>query len=310
VPAAPPRDRRRLDAGILLGATALAALVSTAGAPVPIRAPIVFLFAGIAPGYAIARLLAVRSMLTSIVLAIGLSVSIQLLVSTTLLLTDIWNPQASWAGTLIGTAVMALALLSVPAPTAPAEPAGPTAQGGPAGAAAPGAPARPPAPGGAGARGGRGGPREQGRPSRRGEPDPTAARRPADGRQRRQYGPPAERRPSSPRPNPPADLGRPPEAERRGGQRPPGPPGPPGPPAPPGPPGPRGDQPGYAERPPDDRALRGDQPRYDERTRRDGRGHRGERPPPGDHSEHSGRAGRTERPGPPPSTGREEATRP
>jgi hypothetical protein len=98
----------------VLAASAIAALAVThAGAGGPLRALVALWFLAVCPGMAVVRLLELPDVLAELVLAIAVSLSLETIVSTTLVYAGGWSPRTSldvFAGiALAGAAVQAAA---------------------------------------------------------------------------------------------------------------------------------------------------------------------------------------------------------
>ena len=96
---------RRITAYCLLALCAVTVALIAAGFASPIRTVVVLLFVGTVPGWALISYVNVRHMSVTWISAIGLSLSIGIVLAQTLVLTKLWHPEA---------AVVALAGVTVP----------------------------------------------------------------------------------------------------------------------------------------------------------------------------------------------------
>jgi len=89
---------RALTPAPLVAAAALAAAaVAFAGAPGPLRAPVVLAFLALGPGMAFVPLLGLRDPLAELTLGIAVSLALDLAVAATMLYAGAWSPPASLA---------------------------------------------------------------------------------------------------------------------------------------------------------------------------------------------------------------------
>jgi hypothetical protein len=84
-------------APIVAAAALAAAAVAFAGAPEPLRAPIVLAFLALGPGMAFVPLLGLRDPLAELTLGIAVSLALDLAVAATMLYAGAWSPPASLA---------------------------------------------------------------------------------------------------------------------------------------------------------------------------------------------------------------------
>jgi hypothetical protein len=84
-------------APIVAAAALAAAAVAFAGAPGPLRAPVVLVFLALGPGMAFVPLLGLRDPVAELTLALGASLALDLVVAATMLYAGAWSPPASLA---------------------------------------------------------------------------------------------------------------------------------------------------------------------------------------------------------------------
>jgi hypothetical protein len=89
--------RGMTPAPIVAAAALAAAAVAFAGAPGPLRAPVVLAFLALGPGMAFVPLLGLRDPVAVLTLALGLSLALDLVVAATMLYAGAWSPPASLA---------------------------------------------------------------------------------------------------------------------------------------------------------------------------------------------------------------------
>jgi hypothetical protein len=96
-------------APIVAAAALAAAAVAFAGAPEPLRAPVVLAFLALGPGMAFVPLLGLRDPVAELTLGLGVSLALDLVVAATMLYAGAWSPPASLA-VLAGLALGGAAL--------------------------------------------------------------------------------------------------------------------------------------------------------------------------------------------------------
>jgi ABC-type iron transport system FetAB permease component len=97
---------RRITAYCLLGVCFVTALLVVANLHTPVRTIAVLLFVGTAPGWALISYVNVRHLSVTWISAVGLSLSVSLVVAQVLVLTHAWHPEAAVIGMVIGTAAL------------------------------------------------------------------------------------------------------------------------------------------------------------------------------------------------------------
>ncbi|HET6500232.1 MAG TPA: hypothetical protein VFG87_05640 [Amycolatopsis sp.] len=86
---------RRITAYCLLAVCAVTLVMIVAGFAGPVRTVAILLFVGAAPGWALISYLNVRHLSVTWISAVGLSLSVGILLAQTLVLTKTWHPEAA-----------------------------------------------------------------------------------------------------------------------------------------------------------------------------------------------------------------------
>lgn len=94
---------------VVAGAALAAVLAAAAGAPPALRAPLVVAFLALGPGLAFVPLLGLRDPLGELVVALALSLALDIAVAAGMLYAGAWSPSASLA-VLAGIALAGAAL--------------------------------------------------------------------------------------------------------------------------------------------------------------------------------------------------------
>lgn len=97
---------RRITAYCLLGVCFVTALLIVLNLHTPIRTIAVLLFVGTAPGWALISYVNVRHLSVTWISAVGLSLSVGLIVAQMLVLTHAWHPEAAVIGMVLATAAL------------------------------------------------------------------------------------------------------------------------------------------------------------------------------------------------------------
>jgi hypothetical protein len=97
---------RRITAYCLLGVCFVTALLILIDVHTPIRTLAVLVFLGTAPGWALISYVNVRHQSVTWISAVGLSLSVGLIVAQMLVLTHAWHPEAAVVGLTFATAVL------------------------------------------------------------------------------------------------------------------------------------------------------------------------------------------------------------
>ncbi|TNC26462.1 hypothetical protein [Amycolatopsis alkalitolerans] len=97
---------RRITAYCLLGVCFVTALLIVLNLHTPVRTIAVLLFTGTAPGWALISYVNVRHLSVTWIGAVGLSLSVGLVVSQALVLTHAWHPEAAVLGLVFATAAL------------------------------------------------------------------------------------------------------------------------------------------------------------------------------------------------------------
>ncbi|WP_236794536.1 DUF1616 domain-containing protein [Amycolatopsis sp. GM8] len=97
---------RRFTAYGLLGVCFVTVLLIVLDLDSPIRTIAVLLFVGTAPGWALISYVNVRHLSVTWISAVGLSLSVGLIVAQMLVLTHQWHPEAAVVGMAIATAAL------------------------------------------------------------------------------------------------------------------------------------------------------------------------------------------------------------
>jgi hypothetical protein len=97
---------RRISAYGLLGVCFVTAALIVLNVHTPVRTFAVLLFVGAAPGWALISYVNVRHLSVTWISAVGLSLSVGLVVAQMLVLTHAWHPEAAVLGMVLATAVL------------------------------------------------------------------------------------------------------------------------------------------------------------------------------------------------------------